>query len=76
MGSNNDKDQTVGQADTSAASGQQKIDRSFIKGRPNIDEISKRNEEEEKRERRSSYIRTGIILLLITVVILLVYFFS
>ena len=50
--------------------------RPTITGRPNIDEISKRNEEAEKRERKSFYTATGIIVLLITVVILLVYFFS
>ena len=47
-----------------------------IAGRPDINEISKRNEETEKQERKSFYITTGIIVLLITVVVLLVYFFS
>ena len=45
-------------------------------GRPDINEISKRNEETEKQERKSFYITTGIIVLLITVVVFLVYFFS
>ena len=47
-----------------------------IKGRPNIDEISKRNEEEQKRDKRSSYISTGIIALLVIAVMLLIYYFS
>ena len=50
--------------------------RSSITGRPNIEEISKRNAEAEKRERRSSYTVAGIIVLFIIVVIVLVYFFS
>ena len=47
-----------------------------ITGRPNIDEISKRNEEEEKKKKKSFYIVTGIIILLIIVVMLLVDFFN
>ena len=47
-----------------------------ITGRPNIDEISKRNEEEEKQERKSSYLVKGIILLFVLVAVLLLYFFS
>ena len=76
MSSNNNKDQTVGQDDKIMTSAQKEYDRKYIKGRPNIDEISKRNEETEKKERRSSYITAVIIVLLITVVLLLVYFIS
>ena len=76
MGGNKDKDQTLGQDNNIIASAQREIDRASIKGRPNINEISKRNEETEKQERKSFYITTGIIVLLITVVVLLVYFFS
>ena len=47
-----------------------------ITGRPNIDEISKRNEESARQERRSSYLVAGIIVLLIMAVMLLVYFLS
>ena len=43
-----------------------------IKGRPDINEISKRNEIEEKKEKKIIYIRTGIIILLIAVA--LIYF--
>ena len=57
--------------------GWQKEDtRPTITGRPNIDEISKRNEEAVKQERRSFYMVVGIIVLLIMAVMLLVYFLS
>ena len=45
-------------------------------GRPNLDEIIKRNAEEERRERKLSYTITGIMALLILVGIVLVYFFA
>ena len=80
MGNGNDKDQTVKKDNETAVSTQKREQRedshASITGRPNIDEISKRNEEAEKRERKSFYTVTGIIVLLIIVVILLVYFFS
>ena len=80
MGNDNDKDQAVGKDDETVAFAQKKKQREdshvSITGRPNIDEISKRNEEAEKRERKSFYTVTGIIVLLIIVVILLVYFFN
>ena len=47
-----------------------------IAGRPNINEISKRNEEAARQERKSYYIITGKIALLIIVVIFLVYFLA
>ena len=57
--------------------GWQKEDtRPTITGRPNIDEISKRNEEVEKRKRKSFYTVTGIIVLFIVVVLVLIYFFN
>ena len=57
--------------------GWQKEDtRPTITGRPNIDEISKRNEESARQERRSSYLVAGIIVLLIMAVMFLVYFLS
>ena len=78
MGSNKDKDkdQTFGQDNNIIAPAQREIDRSSIKGRPNINEISKRNEETEKQERKSFYITTGIKVLLIILVVLMIYFFS
>ena len=47
-------------------------DNQVIKARPDINEISKRNEIEEKKEKKIIYIRTGIIILLIAVA--LIYF--
>ena len=47
-----------------------------IAGRPNIDEISKRNEAIAKQERKSFYKVAGIIVLLIIAIIFLLYFFS
>ena len=66
MGNDNDKDQTI----------KKDVGHSSISGRPNIDEISKRNEEEIKRERKSLYIVAGIIILFIVIVVVLIYFFS
>ena len=76
----NDKNQTVKKDYETVASVQKERrredNRASVTGRPNIDEISKRNEEAEKRERKSFYTVAGIIVLLIIVVIFLVYFFS
>ena len=47
-----------------------------IAGRPNINEISKRNEAIAKQERKSFYKVAGIIVLLIIAIIFLLYFFS
>ena len=50
--------------------------RIYIAGRPNINEISKRNEAIAKQEKKSFYKVTGIIVLLIIAIIFLLYFFS
>ena len=50
--------------------------RHIITGRPDLNEIKKRNAEEEKQDKKSIYIVAGIMALLMTVVIVLVYFFS
>ena len=47
-----------------------------ITGRPNINEISERNEAIAKQERESFYKVAGIIVLLIIAIIFLLYFFS
>ena len=47
-----------------------------IAGRPNINEISKRNEAIANQERKSFYTVAGIIVLLIIAIIFLLYFFS
>lgn len=73
------KAQTNKKDSEAVASAQQKLlrenDHASITSRPNIDEISKRNEEAVKQERKSFYTVTGIIVLLIIVAMLLVYFF-
>ena len=50
--------------------------RIFITGRPNIDEIRKKNETMAKQERKSFYKVAGIIVLLTIATIFLLYFFS
>ena len=45
-------------------------------GRPNIDDINKRNAEEERQDKKSSYIVIGIMVLVLVVVIVLLYFFT
>ena len=80
MENSDDKNKTV-EKDDETLIFDQKISRekqsyASITGRPNIDEISKRNEEAAKQERKSFYTVTGIIILLIIVIVFLVYFFS
>ena len=45
-------------------------------GRPNLEEINKRNAEEERQDRKSSYRLAGVMALLVAAVIFLVYFFT
>ena len=68
----NDKDQTIKQDYKITAPEKKKHDHIYIKGRPNIHEISKRNEEDEKRDRKSFYIVTGIIVLIIALLLIAV----
>ena len=74
------EDQPVKNDDAKVASAQKRLQKednyASITGRPNIDEISKRNEEEIKRERKSFYTVAGIIILFIVIVVVLIYFFS
>ena len=75
----NGKSQTVEKIDEKVSMQKErsrKNSHTSITGRPNIDEISKRNEEAEKRDRKSSYITSGIIVLFVIVVVVLIYFFS
>ena len=79
-GSGNDKSQTIGKIDETIVPTQEERPREnsriSIAGRPNINEISKRNEEIAKQERKSFYKVAGIIVLLIIAIIFLLYFFS
>ena len=55
---------------------QKENSRISIAGRPNINEISKRNEAIANKERESFYTVAGIIVLLIIAIIFLLYFFN
>ena len=71
------KDEEKGEIVASAQKRRQKeYSNPSISGRPNIDEISKRNKEAEKRERKFYYTVAGIIVLFTAVVVVLIYFFS
>ena len=74
------KNQTVKKIDETKVSMQKERlrenSRISIAGRPNINEISKRNEAIANQERKSFYTVAGIIVLLIIAIIFLLYFFS
>ena len=78
--SGNDKNQTVEKIDRTVVPMQEerprKNSRISIAGRPNINEISKRNEAIANQERKSFYTVAGIIVPLIIAIIFLLYFFS
>ena len=78
--SGNGKSQTVEKIDGTVALTQKEqpreISRVSIAGRPNINEISTRNETIANQERKSLYKVAGIIVLLIIAIIFLLYFFS
>ena len=77
MENNNRKNYTIEKEEKSVEPAQhRKKNHTSVTGRPDINEISKRNEEAARQERKSYYIITGKIALLIIVVIFLVYFFS
>ena len=76
----NGKSQTIEKIDGTVVSMQKERPREnsrvFIAGRPNINEISERNEAIAKQERKSFYKVAGIIVLLIIAIIFLLHFFS
>ena len=76
----NGKSQTVEKIDGTVVPMQKEQPREngriSITGRPNINEISERNEAIAKQERKSFYKVAGIIVLLIIAIIFLLYFFS
>ena len=73
----NNKGQNVEKDDETLISTQVRTpEGSLSTGRPNIDDINKRNAEEEKQDRKSTYTTTGIIVLLVVVIIVAIYFFS
>ena len=79
-GSGNGKNQTVEKIDGTVVPMQKERPREnnriSIAGRPNINEMSKRNEAIANQERKSFYTVAGIIVLLIIAIIFLLYFFS
>ena len=78
MENDSDKDRIVEKGDEkTVTSTQEETDkRSMSTGRPNIDDITKRNEEEKKQDRKSIYTIAGIVVLLIAVIVIAIYFFS
>ena len=78
--SGNGKRQTIKKIDEAIVTMQKELPREnsriFIADRPNINEISKRNETIANQERKSFYKVAGIIVLLIVAMIFLLYFFS
>ena len=77
--SGNGKSQTVEEIDETKVSMQKERPREnrriFIAGRPDINEISKRNEAIANQERKSFYTVAGIIVLLIIAIVFFVIFF-
>ena len=45
-------------------------------GRPNINEINKRNAEQDKQEKKASYKVVGMVILAIALIVIAVYVFS
>ena len=78
--SDNGKSQTVEENDVAIVPLQEERQREnnhrSIAGRPNIDEISRRNEAIANQERKSFYTVAGMIVFLIMAIIFLLYFFS
>ena len=71
------KDQTVAKDDQTEKSTHIKFQENSARtGRPDLNEINKRNAEESLRDRKSSYTIAGIMALFVVVVIILVYLFS
>ena len=78
MENDSDKDRMVEKGDekTVTSTREETNKRSMSTGRPNIDDITKRNEEEKKQDRKSTYTIAGIVVLLIAVIVIAIYFFS
>ena len=76
----NGKSRTVEKTDEAIEHMQKELpkkdSRISITGRPDINEISKRNEAIANQEKKSFYTVAGIIVLLIIAIIFLLYFFS
>ena len=69
----NDKDPMIEKDDEKVTSTSKRIQENYAStGRPNIDNINRRNTEEAKQDRKSSYTIIGIALLLVAAAIIIV----
>ena len=78
MENDSDKGRTVEKDDEKTATSTQEATdkKSMSTGRPNIDDINKRNAEEKKQDKKSTYTIAGIVVLLIAVIVIAIYFLS
>ena len=68
---------TARKNDEITTSTQERLQESFVStGRPNINEINKRNAEQDKQEKKASYRVVGIVILAIVLIVAVLYFFS
>ena len=68
---------TARKNDEIATSTQERLQESFVStGRPNINEINKRNAEQDKQEKKASYKVAGVTILAIVLIVIAVYVFS
>ena len=68
---------TARKNDEIVASTQERLQESFVPtGRPNINEINKRNAEQDKQEKKASYKVAGAAILAIVLIVIAVYVFS
>ena len=63
--------------DEIVTSTQERLQESYAPtGRPNINEINKRNAEQDKQEKKASYKVAGVAILAIVLIVIAVYVFS
>ena len=68
---------TVKKNDETVTSTQERLQESYAPtGRPNINEINKRNAEQDKQEKKASYKVAGVAILAIVLIVIAVYVFS
>ena len=68
---------TAKKNDEILTSAQERIQESLAStGRPNINEINKRNAEQDKQEKKASYKVVGVTILAIVLIVIAVYVFS
>ena len=68
---------TVKKNDEIVTSTQERLQERYAPtGRPNINEINKRNAEQDKQEKKASYKVAGVAILAIVLIVIAVYVFS